>query len=65
MNPCGKQWHQSEWSANEHLKSMLAQPRIKRPDLLGVYFCEACEGWHVGHNYMLAWKDSLCIGEHK
>lgn len=64
MITCGKVWYPTQDEAMVMVDSMKARLQTKRPDLLGAYFCENCEGWHVGHNYYLRIKH-LCVGEMK
>lgn len=64
MNPCGKFWHKTEEEATQHLAVMLKQPSIRKGYLLDAYYCEDCEGWHIGHSHYKGIKQ-LCIGEHK
>ena len=64
MNPCGKQWYETKEVAVAHMNRMKASPACKKPDRLGVYYCERCEGFHVGNSTTRPWH-TLCIGEHK
>lgn len=50
--------------ANKQVEHAKSDQATRRPDLLEAYPCPHGKGWHLGHNYMLAWT-SLCVGEHK
>lgn len=62
--PCSKITWSSKDEANAAVERAKANPECRKPYLLNAYQCPAGNGWHIGHNYMLAWA-SLCIGEHR
>lgn len=63
MSPCGKEWFNTKAEAQRKMESRIAVGRLnKQVDLLNAYYCERCEGWHLGHNYLLA-ITHLCVGE--
>lgn len=44
----GKQVHSTRERAHIHLLRVKAKDK-KAGDLLNLYYCTACQGWHVGH----------------
>lgn len=45
----GKIRHGNARLATEQLERLKADTEARDPDLLAVYRCQACGGWHVGH----------------
>ena len=47
----GKVRHETRASADEHLESLrVEQGRGHRSQTLGIYACDVCRGFHIGHN---------------
>ena len=62
MSACGKIWYASE---AEVLVAIAARYlRLRHPYALDAYYCNGCEGWHMGHNYHYFPREkNLCVGE--
>ena len=49
LNPCGKWWYRTKAEAETQMARQKPDPNRGPGWELNVYYCQGCQGWHIGH----------------